>query len=206
MGASKIMVIRHAEKPPDNPPHDIMPYYGVSDLGLQDPESLIVQGWQRAGALTCFFAPTHGPLQNSELATPQFLFASGVGGPSNSKRPQETITPLSLKLNLNINTGYLENNYAAMVTAALACDGVVLICWQHEDILPKQSGDDSIVGELIRQTGSDPKKLGVPKGPWPGDRYDMVFVFDRPSGSGVFTSFTQVPQMLLAGDSPEPIS
>jgi len=29
----------------------------------------------------------------------------------------------------------------------------------------------------------------------------MVLVLDRPSGTGPFTAFTQVPQMLLAGDT-----
>jgi hypothetical protein len=31
-------------------------------------------------------------------------------------------------------------------------------------------------------------------------RYDLVFVFDRPSGSGAITGFTLFPQRLLAGD------
>ena len=68
---------------------------GVSCKGKQDPESLIVQGWQRAGALACFFAPTYGPPPNSALATPRFLYASGVGHHSHSERPQEAITPLT---------------------------------------------------------------------------------------------------------------
>jgi hypothetical protein len=31
-------------------------------------------------------------------------------------------------------------------------------------------------------------------------RYDLIFVFDRPSGSGPITRFTMVAQQLLAGD------
>jgi len=50
--ATKIMLIRHAEKPPNNPPP-----HGVDAKGDHDSESLIVQGWQRAGALTVYFAP-----------------------------------------------------------------------------------------------------------------------------------------------------
>jgi len=41
----------------------------------------------------------------------------------------------------------------------------------------------------------------LPAGSWPDSRYDMVLVFDRPSGAGPFTAFTQVPQMLLARDT-----
>ena len=68
---TKIMIIRHAEKPPlSGPP------FGVTAEGNQDVESLTIEGWQRAGSLACLFAPAHGPLQAPELATPGFLFAS----------------------------------------------------------------------------------------------------------------------------------
>ncbi len=33
---------------------------------------------------------------------------------------------------------------------------------------------------------------------WPDDRFDIVWVFERADGGW---SFTQVPQLLLAGDS-----
>jgi hypothetical protein len=65
--------------------------------------------------------------------------------------------------------------------------------------LPQKTSDDSIVSELIQQTGST--NLKVPTEPLPEDRCYMDFVFDRPSGSGAFPGFTQVPQMLLASDS-----
>ncbi len=87
---TKIMIIRHAEKPPASGEP-----FGVTADGDQDVESLIIQGWQRAGALACFFAPTHGPLQDAELATPQFLFASQSKSGGGSARPVETITPVA---------------------------------------------------------------------------------------------------------------
>jgi hypothetical protein len=83
--ASKVMVIRHAEKPADPPPPA-----GVTADGAQDPESLIVDGWQRAGALACLFAPSRGPLQSPEIATPQWIYASGIAKHSETARPQET--------------------------------------------------------------------------------------------------------------------
>jgi hypothetical protein len=36
---------------------------------------------------------------------------------------------------------------------------------------------------------------------WPTNRFDMLLVLNRPSGKGPFTSFYQVPQMLLKHDS-----
>ena len=60
--ATKIMIIRHAEKPTTTPPVS-----GVDINGQQNEDSLIVRGWQRAGALVALFAPTKGPLQNPGL-------------------------------------------------------------------------------------------------------------------------------------------
>jgi hypothetical protein len=191
------MIIRHAEKPPssDDDATDAGgstgtqplegPPYGIDANGDQDNESLIVQGWQRAGALACFFAPTNGPLQNSGLATPQYLFASD----SASQRPLETIAPLGAKLNLKPTTD-TKGNYIEIANAATACGGVALICWQHKDI-------PGMANEILGDKTTAPQK-------WPGDRFDVVWVFDLDS-SGKHYSFSQVPQCLLASDSDKPI-
>jgi hypothetical protein len=83
-----------------------------------------------------------------------------------------------------------------MVKHALAKSGVVLICWQHEGI--------PLIGQaLLSQTGTT--GISVPA-TWPsgrqGARYDLIWMFSRPSGSGTITAFTQVAQMLLPGDAP----
>ena len=51
MAAEKIMIIRHAERPPDDGSID-----GVNMSGTKDPKELTVRGWQRAGALALFCA------------------------------------------------------------------------------------------------------------------------------------------------------
>ena len=176
MPPSIIMVIRHGEKP-------INDLAGVDLDGSQDPESLIVQGWQRAGALAVLFATPH-----SLLARPQFLYASDDSG-GGSERPFETIQPLSLKLGITINDSFAKDDYADMVNNALTQNGPVLIAWEHEDI-------PSIANQIL---GNDTK---VPQ-EWCSDRFDMIWVFTAQQSGGY--SFTQVPEGVLAGDSSAPI-
>src|ERR1700710_1727263 len=53
MPPTKVMIIRHAEKPGDG--RD-----GIGPDGKPDTESLTVPGWRRSGALVRFFAPVDG--------------------------------------------------------------------------------------------------------------------------------------------------
>lgn len=210
--ASKIMIIRHAEKPPE-PPKATPPPYGITIDGVQDPESLIVRGWQRAGGLVNFFAPQQkGSFQNLAIATPQTIYASKIKTKdtdssesngkkkkkigSKSKRPQETVTPLIEMLGNSItyNFTFDKGDEEDMANSAMSCKGVVLICWQHESI-------PAIAASLP----VDPK-TPAPKD-WPVDpqgqsRFDVVWVFDLKQKSGKY-SFSQIPQCLLAGDSPD---
>ena len=90
MAATKIMIVRHAEKPTDDGSIS-----GVSQAGTQDPEELIVRGWQRAGALLRFFDPMNGQFVSSKLATPDIIFASSVTHHIKSLRPQHTVLALA---------------------------------------------------------------------------------------------------------------
>jgi hypothetical protein len=192
MSAAKIMVIRHAEKPGGNAGDPA----GVTIAGAEDKDSLIVQGWQRAGALAPFFAAANTALG---LAVPDVIFASndkkqhesgGIKEGSHSKRPIETVTPLGAKLDVALNTDFLLGDEAELVATAQASTGVVLICWQHEAI-------PAIANRLVPSPNDIPQH-------WPGSRFDVVWVFD-PTGSGSWT-FSQVPQNLLAGDIDSPIT
>ena len=194
MGATRIMVIRHAEKPGL--------YDGVRDEGVRadgeaDAKSLVTLGWERAGGLVTLFTPPWGPAPG--LRTPGFLFAAdpedkGDGGrgadDEPSQRPYQTLTAVARKLGLVINTHGKKARFKQMADAALDCDGVVLIAWQHQDI-------PAIAHHILGHT--DTHGLSLPA-TWPGERYDLVWVFERPSGSGPIISFRQVPQLLLAGD------
>ncbi len=210
MGASTIMIIRHAEKPDS---YNGQTYNGVNalatDCGKKGSEDLVTLGWERTGGLVTLFAPPWGP--KPTLATPQTLFASNPTSKDDtdpadadkskdpSQRPYETLTAVAAALGsagkpMAIDTSFSKNHYDKMVTAALACQGAVLAAWQHEDI-------PAIGQEILKQTGTS--KVQIPTG-WSGTRYDLVWVFNRPAGSGPIVSFVPFAQMLLAGDGPAP--
>ena len=180
MPAIKIMIIRHAEKPSEDGSIS-----GVSQQGSVDPEELIVRGWQRSGALVRFFRPSCGPLSSPALATPDVIFASGVGKHSKSLRPQHTVLALAEFLGLPLDLSHAKGEEDALVADAATRTGTVLIAWEHEAI-------PAIAGKILGPNVPFPQQ-------WPGDRFDLVWVFDHNPGDQSWT-FTQVPQMLLAGD------
>lgn len=53
--ALTILVIRHAEKP-----DEAWPGPGLTDHGIKDDKSLVIRGWQRAGAWTSLFGAGPG--------------------------------------------------------------------------------------------------------------------------------------------------
>lgn len=181
------MLIRHAEKPPSNPPP-----HGVDINGDHDSESLIVEGWQRAGALVVFFAPSVGPFQNSQIDTPATIYASQTGKGSESERPQETVTPLIAKLgssNVTQNFNFPKGQEQEVAESAMGCSGVVLICWEHQNI--------PLITKWFPISPNNPNPVPTA---WPNGRYDVVWVFDLDSSGGY--CFYEEPQLLLAGDAP----
>lgn len=183
--ATKIMLIRHAEKPSDSPLQ-----YGVTFEGEREKESLTVRGWQRAGALVALFAPRNNSMQDPSLAVPQFLYASKPIRRNGSRRPVETIVPLAEKLAIRINSHFQRDEPKEMLEEVFLCAGVALICWQYEYI-PK------IANYILGDKTTAPQE-------WPEDRFDMVWVFDLDSASSRY-GFKQVPQNLLMGDWATPI-
>jgi len=178
--STKILLIRHAEKPAkDSPP------FGVTLKGERSKESLEVRGWQRAGALTHLLAPPDGRFQHAALAKPQFLYASKPVKRRGSKRPLETIMPLAEKLRIEINAEYRRSEFESMLDEVFTHKGVVLICWQREYI-------PEIASYILNSDKIAPAE-------WPEDRFDMFWVFDLESSTGKY-KFKQVPQRLLSDD------
>ena len=180
------MIIRHAEKPAGGGAPK-----GVSADGLPDPESLTPRGWQRAGALVGLFSPDPADQREPRLPTPTHLFASQVGPQSSSRRPLETLEPLSERLGLTIDARFLKEELGQLAQAVRGTDGVALISWEHH-LIP------SIANMLVGDTRTVPQI-------WPDDRFDVVWVIDLPA-PGKPAGFRQVPELLLSGDQATPIA
>ncbi|MEM5448533.1 MULTISPECIES: hypothetical protein [Paraburkholderia] len=183
MRPDRIMFIRHADKPAANEG------MGIEADGKPDAESLCVRGWQRAGALARFFCPIEKA--HAAQLKPATVFAAGAGPSSKSKRSMQTVAPLVSLLRetsqVDYVTTYLKDDGRALMADVLTRAGVVLIAWEHK-VLP------SLIGHM-------PRAPIVPA-TWPDDRFDVVWIFDR---TGDNWSFSQLPQLLLAGDSTAPI-
>jgi broad specificity phosphatase PhoE len=171
--AQTIIMIRQAEKPGGE-----WPGPGFTEDGEEDPESLVIRGWQRAGGLASLFSRSGD--------APVRVYASAIvkrdGSGSRSKRPLQTVTPLCRRLGIEPIDTYSKGEEAALASEIEKLDGVTLISWQHESI-PK------IIQEL---TGSLELE-------WPDSRFDMIWTLSRAAILDAW-NFTQSSQGLLFGD------
>lgn len=185
MTARTLLIIRHAEKP------DAEGNSGVDANGAADSKSLTPRGWQRAGAWAQVFVPSFG---KSSLPTPIAIFASapashqeiaaGAGG-SKSRRPLETITPLAERLGIEVDLTFAKGQEPELAAVISNASGVVLVCWQHENIFA--------IADAM-----DPKPTGVPA-QWPGSRFNVLYRFDFVEETGGWR-FQQVVPVMLDGD------
>lgn len=182
MSADQIIVIRHAQKPTHEPKR-----MGVREDGTADSESLTVLGWRHAGALAAVLAGPRTGAADALLGRPDVIFAASAGKKkvrvddkevevgSHSRRPLQTVTPLAQALMLDPVTTHTKGEEQALVDDALGRPGVVLICWQHQNI--------AAIGNLI--VGDDTTVPQI----WPEDRYDLIYVFDRAGDGWSFRQF-----------------
>jgi hypothetical protein len=178
-----IILIRHAEKPL----HSSGSPHGVNPDGRQDPHSLTVTGWIRAGALVELFARSRGE-PPAELGRPDTIYGSAYAG-GHSKRSVQTVTPLAARLGLEVVKRYAAGDEAHLAKEISTRPGTTLIAWHHEDIckIAHHLGD-------VHPT---------PPSRWPHDRFDVIWTFTH-AGRG--WRFAQIPQLLLPGDLPYPIA
>jgi hypothetical protein len=98
------------------------------------------------------------------------------------------LLPLAELLQAGVNGDYYEGEEIALVQKAMASPGPALIAWKH---LSMQTIANAILGDATTAPQS-----------WPFERVDVVWIFDRRDEGW---TFTQVPELLLAGDRAEPI-
>jgi len=202
----QILLIRHGEKPknPPSPPSApcTQPPCGVDVNGVGNGDSLIPQGWQRAGALAVLFDPELGPLR-SPLTRPDRIYAPCYAPPCTTPpnadtinhRTYETISPLAQRLGVAIECLYETSQHHKVVGMLLSdVGGTTLVCWEHENIPD--------IAQLIPLAPNSPP---IPSSGWPVDenndpRFDVIWLFTL-AGPEPEYSFAQLPQLLLATDT-----
>jgi hypothetical protein len=183
-----ILIIRHAEKAGHK-----WPGPGLTPEGTEDEQSLVVRGWQRAGAWAALFA---GEIRGADYARPSMIYAAdptATTGDEPSQRPFQTVIPVAERLNLRIVTDYAVGQELELASLVTSETGVVLISWEH----------NAITKALLPAIARDQPIKGMP-GKWDGERYDMVMRFDRISLEAPW-SFRQLGPRLLSGDSDTPM-
>jgi len=189
MNALTLLIIRHAEKPDGDATGP-----GLTHLGKQDSKSLVIFGWERAGAWTALFGSGMG---GSSYPTPQAVYAanpdSTKDSSDSSRRPYETVLELAARVGLNKpNTSFAKGQEAALVAALLPLSGTALVAWEHKAII-----SDILPLLPVSNSGDLPTH-------WSGKRFDVVLRFDRATDATDFT-FTELFPCLMPGDSNKPL-
>jgi hypothetical protein len=178
-----IMLVRHAEKP--------LPQVaeGVDGPGTRGKRGLSPRGQWRARLLVDYFVPIDGKFRDPEIGLPVAVFAANTSGEHRSTRPADTVRPVAESIGLSVHEDFGSDppfDKVAAVIEKAAARGPVLVAWRF-DTLP----------DLARAFGVK----NAP--PWPADRFDMTWVLRK---EGKDCTMTQVPQLLMQGDSVEPIA
>jgi broad specificity phosphatase PhoE len=117
------------------------------------------------------------------LYEPRHLYAVRPTPEAPSVRPLRTLQPLADVLGLPVSLEFAKGQEKQLVEAITQLRECVLVCWEHTAIL-------DIARLLLGASDEIPRE-------WPEDRYDIVWVFERQDAAW---RFTQVPELLLAGD------
>jgi hypothetical protein len=111
----QILIIRHAEKPPDR----------------ANSTDLSAEGKARAEALHALFEKSDA--RPEPFATPDFIFAASNSGKSH--RPVLTVTPLAAKLNLPVDSRFTNDDPADLARELFGnpkyAGTTVLVSWRH---------------------------------------------------------------------------
>lgn len=187
--ALTILIIRHAEKE-----GEAWPGPGLTPEGIPDKKSLVVRGWQRAGAWAALFGTD---LSGTDFPQPAVIYAAdpdAITGEEPSQRPCQTVLPIAARLGLKPLTMFAVGQESKMAAAVVSQTGVILISWEHK----------AITGKLLPAIVQDQQTIGIPR-KWDETRYDLVLHLDRASSEASW-SFRQLCPCLLYNDSDAPMS
>lgn len=161
-GPRLVLLIRHAEKP---------------DAAKEDNDpNLSKRGFERAEALAKVIP--------ANFAQPDFILATRQSAHSN--RPVETVEPLAKRLNLQIESSFKDDEFAALAHEVMTdpkfAGKTVLIAWHHGKI-----------PELAHSLGASnaPDK-------WDGKQFDRVWEISYDHGMATFSNRAQ---RALPGDA-----
>jgi hypothetical protein len=190
MSALTVLFVRHAEKPGVGFPGD-----GTTVDGAPDDKSLVIRGWQRAGAWAALFG---SDLCSADYPRPNVIYAARPEPVTKkakySHRPFETALPLAERLGLPLRADYGVSQERELVDDIRKLTGVVIVFWEHKaivtDLIPALKGDQTIPGVPTK---------------WDSDRFDVVLRFDRAVPDAPW-SFRQLSPRLMSGDSEAPFS
>ena len=171
---AQVIIIRHAEK---------------QEYGNQLSE----KGFRRAEALVNFFLSVPSV---TGYGTPVAIYAAAPKNEDSSIRSIQTVTPLARALNITINTGFTRGQAHKLVKDIMEnpkyTGRMVLVSWQHGHIA-------DIVRELAEYSPYGPAAQVSLPGEWPEARFDRAWIIELYRGR--VTSFKDMPQRLLPGDS-----
>ena len=132
-----VMLIRHAEKPPDE----------------KMSVDLSAAGEKRAGALPGLF--TKSASRADPLPKPDFIFAAKDS--KHSHRSTQTVAPLAKKLGLKVSADVANDDFATLAAEILGkpkyAGKTILICWHHGN-LPGLAGKFGANGAPDHMKGS----------------------------------------------------
>ncbi len=149
--------------------------------------NLSPRGLIRARALSQFFQADPRVL---EFGRPAAIIAMSPTAEHRSVRSLETVAPLAQELGLKVINRFTYGQPVAMVNwlkGQREFDGkTVLIAWQHIEIAK--------VAQALGVTALRPRV-------WPHETYDRFWLLNFSPKDGRLTSFRNLPQRLLFGDS-----
>ncbi|SDR60795.1 hypothetical protein SAMN05444161_7832 [Rhizobiales bacterium GAS191] len=154
MDSGRILLMRHAEKPADPTDPNLSP-----------------AGKQRAAQLANYIPSVFGK--------PDFLFASAIS--KRSRRPLETLEPLSTAIGVAIDTDFADQDYSALAhelwSNAKYNGKLIVICWHHGNI-------PSLADALRAKAGDYPD-------PWNPLVFNLILQFDIAQGASTVTQVTE---------------